>query len=98
MTANNVQMLLAAAIAGAGIAYGPSFVFGAHIARGELVELLPDHRAAELTIQAVYPSARRIPLKVRDFVDALARAFGDSPPWERSLHEKAGPWPAPASP
>jgi DNA-binding transcriptional LysR family regulator len=45
----------------------------------------------ELTIQAVYPSARRIPLKVRDFVDALAREFGDSPPWVRSPREKAGP-------
>jgi DNA-binding transcriptional LysR family regulator len=90
MTANNTQMLLAAAIAGAGIAYGPSFVFGAHIARGELVELLPHHRAVELTIQAVYPSARRIPLKVRDFVDGLAREFGDSPPWECSRHRHRG--------
>ncbi len=98
MTANNVQMLLAAAIAGAGIAYGPSFVFGAHIARGELVELLPEHRAVELAIQAVYPSARRIPLRVRGFVDALARELGDEPPWERTVREKAGPWPAPASP
>jgi len=83
MTANNTQMLLAAAIAGAGIAYGPTFVFGPHIRRGELVALLPSYRAAELTIQAVYPSARRIPLKVRRFVDYLAETFGDEPPWDR---------------
>lgn len=83
MTANNTQMLLAAAIAGAGIVYGPTFVFGAHIRRGELVELLPAYRAADLTIQAVYPSVRRIPLKVRRFVDYLAEAFGDKPPWDR---------------
>ncbi|MGA3249070.1 MAG: LysR family transcriptional regulator [Paraburkholderia sp.] len=83
MTANNTQMLLASAIAGAGIVYGPTFVFGAHIRRGELVALLPAYRAADLTIQAVYPSARRIPLKVRRFVDYLAETFGDEPPWDR---------------
>jgi DNA-binding transcriptional LysR family regulator len=83
MTANNTQMLLAAAIAGAGIVYGPTFVFGAHIRRGELVQLLPAYRAADLTIQAVYPSAWRIPLKVRRFIDYLAETFGDEPPWDR---------------
>jgi DNA-binding transcriptional LysR family regulator len=83
MEANNMQMLLDAALAGAGIAYGPTFVFGEHLARGELVALLPAYRAAELAIQAVYPSARRIPLKVRRFVDYLADAFGDEPPWDR---------------
>jgi DNA-binding transcriptional LysR family regulator len=84
MTANNTQMLLAAAIAGAGIVYGPTFVFGAHIRRGELVQLLPADRAADLTIQAVYPSAWRIPLRVRRFIDYLAETFGDEPPWDRN--------------
>ncbi|PMS17826.1 LysR family transcriptional regulator [Trinickia dabaoshanensis] len=83
IAANNTQMLLAAALAGAGIAYGPSFVFGEHLRRGELVPLLPAYRATELAIQAVYPSARRIPLKVRRFVDYLTEAFGDEPPWDR---------------
>jgi DNA-binding transcriptional LysR family regulator len=83
MTANNTQMLLASALAGAGIAYGPTFVFGEHIRRGELVALLPAYRTVDLTIQAVYPSARRIPLKVRRFVDYLAGMFGDEPSWDR---------------
>jgi DNA-binding transcriptional LysR family regulator len=84
MTANNAQMLLAAALAGAGITYGPTFVFGEHLRRGELVALLPGYRAADLAIQAVYPSAQRIPLKVRRFVDYLAGTFGDEPPWDRN--------------
>ncbi|WP_321926617.1 LysR family transcriptional regulator [Paraburkholderia guartelaensis] len=83
MAANNTQMLLGAALAGAGIAYGPTFVFGEHLGRGELVALLPDYRATELAIQAVYPSVRRIPLKVHRFVDYLAETFGDEPPWDR---------------
>jgi DNA-binding transcriptional LysR family regulator len=82
IVANNTQMLLSAALAGAGIAYGPTFVFGEHVRRGELVALLPKYRTTELVIQAVYPSARRIPFKVRRFVDYLAEAFGDDPPWD----------------
>ncbi|KXU84871.1 LysR family transcriptional regulator [Paraburkholderia monticola] len=85
MSANNVQMLLGAALAGAGVAYGPTFVFGDPIARGELVELLPGYRASELTIQAVYPSARHVPLKVRTFVEHLVDAFGERPSWDSAL-------------
>jgi DNA-binding transcriptional LysR family regulator len=85
MAANNTQMLLAAALAGAGIAYGPTFVFGEHLRRGELVALLPAYRAADLAIQAVYPSAQRIPLKVRRFVDYLAETFSSEPPWDRKV-------------
>jgi len=83
ISANNMQMLLAAALAGAGVAYGPTFVFGEYLARGELVALLPAYRAAELQIQAVYPSARHVPLKVRQFIEHLVEAFGDPPLWDR---------------
>ena len=83
LAANNMQMLLAAALAGAGIVYGPTFVFGEHIARGKLIELLPEYHASELTIQAVYPSTRHMPLKVRHLLDYLTNAFGDEPPWDR---------------
>jgi DNA-binding transcriptional LysR family regulator len=85
LSANNMLMLAAAARAGVGIAYGPTFVFGDDLANGDLVELLPDHRAADLAIQAVYPSARHVPLKVRLFVERLAADFGDAPPWDRFL-------------
>ncbi|HGL4257821.1 LysR family transcriptional regulator [Burkholderia dolosa] len=83
LLANNTQMLLAAALDGAGVVYGPTFVFGEHLARGELVELLPTYRATQLTIQAVFPSTRHLSLKVRRFVDFLADGFGDEPPWDR---------------
>ena len=47
LTANNTQMLLAAALAGAGVAYGPSFVFGEAITAGRLIALLADHHKRE---------------------------------------------------
>lgn len=89
MAANNTQMLLAAVLSGAGISYGPTFVFGEHLARGDLVEVLPAYRASELTIQAVYPSTRHVPLKVRLFLELLATVFGDEPSWDlfRQQHE-----------
>lgn len=79
MAANNMQMLLAAVLRGSGIAYGPSFVFEAHIAAGDLVALLPDHRTSELAIHAVYPTNRHVPLKLRSFVDHLAASLGSTP-------------------
>ncbi len=82
--ADNTQMLLAAALAGAGVAYGPTFVFGERIASGDLIALLPDHRTSELAIHAVYPSARHVPLKARHFIDHLIASFGDEPPWDRA--------------
>ncbi|NEI72028.1 LysR family transcriptional regulator [Rhizobium lusitanum] len=84
MAANNTQMLLAAALAGAGVAYGPSFVFGQSIAAGELIALLPHHKTSDLTIQAVYPTKRHVSRKLRSFVDHLVLSFGGTPPWDLS--------------
>jgi DNA-binding transcriptional LysR family regulator len=83
MAANNTQMLLAAALAGGGVTYGPSFVFGEAIAAGDLIALLPDHHATELTIHAVYPTKRHVSLKLRSFVEHLISSFGGTPPWDR---------------
>ena len=82
MAANNTQMLLAAALTGAGVAYGPTFVFGERIAAGDLVALLPDHRTSDLAIHAVYPTARHVSLKARRFIDHLIGSFGGEPPWD----------------
>ncbi|WP_246789551.1 LysR family transcriptional regulator [Acetobacter nitrogenifigens] len=82
LLADNMQMLQAAALAGAGVAYGPRFVFGEQLAAGTLVELLPGYATESLGIHAVYPSARLISVKVRRFVDMLVEWFGERPTWE----------------
>lgn len=83
LAANNTEMLLSAALAGGGVTYGPSFVFGRAIAAGDLVALLPDHQPTELTIHAVYPTKRHVSLKLRSFVEHLIASFGGVPPWDR---------------
>jgi DNA-binding transcriptional LysR family regulator len=88
LSTNNMQMLLMAAVAGTGVAYGPSFVFGESVARGDLVVLMPDYKAPELAIHAVYPTKRHLSLKLRRFIDHLSASFGDAPPWDRMLEKR----------
>lgn len=78
LASNNMQMLLCAALTGAGVAYGPSFVFGPSIASGTLVALLEDHRTSDLAIHAVYPTKRHTSLKLRRFVDFLSLQLGSA--------------------
>ena len=75
LTANNMQLLLTAVLRGAGVAYGPSFVFDAHISSGDLVVLLPDHQAVDLAIQAVYPTNRYMSFTLRSFIDHLSASL-----------------------
>ena len=84
LTANNTQMLLAAALAGAGVAYGPSFVFGEAIAAGRLIALLANHRTSTFDIHALFPTARHLSGKVRHFIDLLSTSFGAQPAWDRA--------------
>ena len=81
LAANSMQVLLAAALRGNGVVYGPSFVFAEHLMAGDLIALLPDHRASELAIHAIYPTHRHMPLKLRSFVDHLAASLRSAPLW-----------------
>ena len=82
--ANNAQVMAETAVAGLGVAYGPSFAFSAHLERGDLVQVLPEFLTPSLPIHAITPTARHVPQKVRAFRDRLSAAFGsDNAPWER---------------
>jgi DNA-binding transcriptional LysR family regulator len=47
------------------------------VAAGTLVELMPEFRAVELGIYAVYPTRKHVAAKVRALIDFLGQAFGD---------------------
>ena len=82
--ANNGDALVAAAIAGQGIIYQPTFLVAREIAAGLLVPLKLDHSPVELDgVYAVYPSDRRPPAKVRAAIDFFAGRFAPVPPWEK---------------
>jgi DNA-binding transcriptional LysR family regulator len=83
---NNGDALVAAAVAGQGLIYEPTFVVSDELRSGRLVMLTLDHPPLELPgVFAVYPANRHPPAKVRAFVDFLAQRFGPNPPWDRGL-------------
>ncbi|SFU66549.1 DNA-binding transcriptional regulator, LysR family [Polaromonas sp. YR568] len=78
--ANNGDTCRAAALAHQGVILQPDFLVHEDLRSGALVELMPEFRAVELGIFAVYPTRKQLPLKVRRLVDFLVAAL-QVPPW-----------------
>ncbi|HBO12362.1 MAG: LysR family transcriptional regulator [Pseudomonadales bacterium] len=76
---NNGDTCRGAALAGQGIILQPDFLVGDDIAAGTLVELMPEYRAAELGVYAIYPSRRHIAPKIRALIAFLSEHFADTP-------------------
>jgi len=82
MHSNNGDTARAAALAGAGIIWQPTFLIGADLRAGRLVPLLPGFHLPDIDVLAVYPSRRHLSAKVRVMIDFLADQFKDTPPWD----------------
>jgi DNA-binding transcriptional LysR family regulator len=85
LAANNGDVLLAAAEAGAGIVDLPTFYTCDALRDGRLRAVLPDWSPPKLALHAVYPPNRHLSLKVRTFIDYLAARLGPEPYWDRAL-------------
>jgi DNA-binding transcriptional LysR family regulator len=79
----HIDMILAAAVAGLGIAGLPSFVVEDALRDGRLERVLPQWRGMTLTLYAAMPTRKHVPARTRAFVDFLVQTFGgsDSDPW-----------------
>ncbi|MFG0832809.1 LysR substrate-binding domain-containing protein [Aeromonas bivalvium] len=73
---NSGHALMDAALKGIGIVQLPDYYVGDHLAAGRLIELLPELRAPEEGIWALYPQNRHLSPKVRLLVDYLAERLG----------------------
>ncbi|HAL22174.1 MAG TPA: LysR family transcriptional regulator [Stenotrophomonas sp.] len=71
VTANNSLLLRDLLLAGLGIGALPSFLAAPALARGDLQQVLADHRYPPRFVHAVYPTARHLQPKVRAFIDFL---------------------------
>jgi len=86
LRANNGDALLAAAVAGQGVIYQPTFIVGDEVRAGRLVPVRLDVPPSDLlAVHAVYLPDRTPSAKVRAFIDFLASAFAPEPPWDRGL-------------
>jgi len=75
MRTNSGDTCRAAALQHQGIILQPSFMVGADLVAGTLVEVLPAYRSLELDVYAVYPSRKFLAPKVRLLIDFLVEAF-----------------------
>ena len=82
---NNAEMLRAAALDGIGIAVLPTWAVAEPLRAGALRRVLDAWEPPASTIYAVYPGNRLMSMKVRAFVDHLARCFGRTPYWDNGL-------------
>lgn len=83
MKSNNGDVLVAAAISGAGIALQPSFLAGPAIRDGKLKVVLQNHEPEPMALYAVYAHRQLLASKVRAFIDLIDGFFGDPPQWDR---------------
>jgi DNA-binding transcriptional LysR family regulator len=74
--ADNAQALVAAVLAGLGIAMLPDFVIEEQLTAGALVTLLPDYPMPEAGLYVVRPPGDHPPRKVRVLTDLLVERFG----------------------
>jgi DNA-binding transcriptional LysR family regulator len=83
LRANNGDALRAAAIAGQGLIYQPTFIVADDLRAGTLVALRLDQPTQELGgVYAVYLPERNPAAKVRALIDFLAGRFAPEPPWD----------------
>jgi DNA-binding transcriptional LysR family regulator len=82
---NNAEMLRAAALDSLGIAVLPSWAVSEPLRTGALRRVLETWEPPASTIYAAYPDKRLMSMKVRAFVDHLARHFGRRPYWDAGL-------------
>ncbi len=76
ITVNNAEAYVAACLAGLGIIQVPRLGVVDLLARGELVEVLPQCAAPPMPLTLVYANRRHLPRRVRMVMDWLAEVVG----------------------
>ncbi|WP_025564138.1 LysR family transcriptional regulator [Psychromonas sp. SP041] len=82
LRSNNGDVLVEAAIAGAGIVLQPTFIASKALQRGELVQILPDFELDPIGLYAMYANRKLLPNKVRCFIDFMEGYYGSPPYWD----------------
>jgi DNA-binding transcriptional LysR family regulator len=70
---NSLLVLLRAAENGQGIVVSPRFAAARSLARGELIEVLPDYPKVRKPISAIHPHRGLVPTKTTAFIDMVGK-------------------------
>jgi DNA-binding transcriptional LysR family regulator len=82
---NSVHLLRDFALSGGGVTCLPTLVCGEDLMSGNLIIVLEDYEIPPLDLLAIYPVTHRRTLKVKLFVDFIARRFAGEPVWDMAL-------------
>lgn len=76
VSVDNAEAYIACCLAGLGLIQIPAYDVRSHLASGELVEVLPEYRAASMPMSLLYPRRQYLPRRVQvfsDWLDALLK-------------------------
>ncbi|WP_068318678.1 LysR family transcriptional regulator [Polycladidibacter hongkongensis] len=83
---NSSEVVRSAVLAGAGVALRSTWDVGEELRSGALQVVLPDYRNSEyLGLFGIYPSRQFVPVKLRIFLDFLAKKYAPEPYWDAQL-------------
>ncbi len=82
---NNGDAMLPLVEAGIGITQLPTFLLHEGLRNGTLKTILDDFEPTPLGLYAVYPQSRSLSVKVRVFIDFVAKHFAGTPYWDLPL-------------
>jgi DNA-binding transcriptional LysR family regulator len=77
LVTNSGETLRQAALHGVGVGLAAGFLVHADLEEGRLVRLLPDYRPLDFAVNAIYPHRHHLSIKVRIFIDLLAKHSAD---------------------
>ena len=82
---NNGDVLVEAAIEGAGLVLQPTFIASQALNAGKLVIVLPEYEPNPLGLYAVYVHRKLLPYKIRCFIDFMTDYYGAPPYWDEQI-------------
>lgn len=81
-SSNNGDVLVEAAIEGAGFVLQPTFIVSEAVSSGKLVIVLPELEPKRIGLYAIYAHRKLLPHKVRCFIDFMEGYYGSPPYWD----------------
>ncbi len=75
VTVNNAEAYIACCVAGLGLIQIPAYDVKHHLAAGELIEVMPEHRAEPMPLTLLYPHRQHLSRRVQVFADWLEQVL-----------------------
>jgi DNA-binding transcriptional LysR family regulator len=77
VTVNNAEAYIACCLSGLGLIQIPAYDVQAHLQAGELLEVLPEHRAAPMPMSLLYLHRQHLSRRFQVFADWLETLLRD---------------------